>query len=89
MIPQCRLTVRQGELDLGAVHVSVALLADRHLSSLELRWALKERDIAGQVRSTGRVTLDHEMLSRRYPRPRSAAEEEAGRPTLSQRTVVT
>ena len=45
----CRLIVRQGELDLGTVHGSAALLADRHLSALELRWAMKERDIASQV----------------------------------------
>jgi hypothetical protein len=59
---QCRLTVRQGEIDLGTVHVGAALLADRHLSSLELRWALKERDIASQIRGTGQVTLDHSRL---------------------------
>ena len=58
----CRLTVRQGELDLGTVHVSAALLADPHLSSLELRWALKERDIASQIRLAGQVTLDHSRL---------------------------
>ena len=51
---QCRLTVRQGERDLGTVHVSGALLADRHLSSLELRWTLKERDIVSQIRSGGK-----------------------------------
>ena len=33
-------------MDWGTLHVNAALLADRHLSALELRWALKERDIA-------------------------------------------
>ena len=58
----CRLIVRQGEMDLGTVHVSAALLADRHLSALELRWALKERDIASQLRLAGQVALDHAGL---------------------------
>ena len=59
---QRRLTVRNGEMDFGTVQVHAALLADRHLSALELRWALKERDIARQIRSVGHVALDHAGL---------------------------
>jgi hypothetical protein len=49
-------------MDCGTVHVNAALLADRHLSTLELRWALKERDIARQIPSVGHVALDHAGL---------------------------
>lgn len=44
------------------VQISAALLSDSHLNSVELRWALKERNIAGQVRSNPVVLLDHETL---------------------------
>jgi hypothetical protein len=59
---QSRLTVRNGDMELASVQVNAALLADRHLSALELRWALKERDIARQIRSVGHVALDHAGL---------------------------
>ncbi len=58
----CQLTVTHGETGLCTVHVSAELLSDRHLNSVDLRWALKERDVAGHVRAARRVSLDHEML---------------------------
>ena len=54
-----QLTVMDGEMDLCTLRVHAALLSDPHLNAVELRWALKERDIAGQVRLNPRVLLDH------------------------------
>ncbi len=62
---------RDGELKLAVtyegvsrctVRVSPALLSDQHLTSIELRWALKEKDIARKLLSGDCIDLDHEML---------------------------
>ena len=45
---QIPLLVAYGMTSLCAVQVSGALLSDPHLDAMELRWALKERDIAAQ-----------------------------------------
>ena len=57
-----QLTVIYDEMGLCTLHVHTALLSDPHLNAVELRWALKERDIAGDVRLNPRVLLDHETL---------------------------
>jgi hypothetical protein len=56
------LFVAHGMTRLCAVQVSGALLSDPHLDAMELRWALKERDIAAQVRGNTVVPLTHETL---------------------------
>lgn len=76
-----QLTVTYGEMGLCTLRVHAALLSDPQLNAVELRWALKERDIAGQVRSNPRVLLNHETLrmgdtaaiARRPRNPRTAA----------------
>ena len=44
------------------MQISGTLLSDPHLDVMELRWALKERDIAAQVRWNKVVPLTHETL---------------------------
>jgi hypothetical protein len=56
------LLVAHGDTSLCAVQVSGALLADPHLDAMELRWALKEQDIAAQVRWNKVLSLTHETL---------------------------
>lgn len=56
------LLVAHGTTSLCAVQVSGVLLSDPHLDAIELRWALKERDIAAQVRWNKVVPLNHESL---------------------------
>ena len=78
---QVQLSVTHGIANRCVVHVSLSLLLDPHLNCMELRWALKERDVAGQVRSTPRAWLDHATLrigntgamARRPKNPRSGA----------------
>jgi hypothetical protein len=78
---QVPLLVAHGMTSLCAVQVSGALLSDPHLNAIELRWALKERDIAAQVRWNKVVPLNHETLrigdmgaiTRRPRHPRSGA----------------
>ena len=59
---QVPLLITHGMTSLGAVQVSGALLSDPHLDAMELRWALKERDIAAQVRWNKVLPLTHETL---------------------------
>jgi hypothetical protein len=59
---QVQLSVTHGITNRCVVQVSLPLLLDPHLNCLELRWALKERDVAGQVRSTPQALLDHATL---------------------------
>jgi hypothetical protein len=57
-----KLTVTYGGTAQCSVQVCSALLSDQHLTSVELRWALKDEDIAGKVLSNERVYLNHETL---------------------------
>lgn len=59
---QIPLLVAYGMTSLCAVQVSGALLSDPHLDAMELRWSLKEGDIAAQVRWNKVVSLSHETL---------------------------
>ena len=59
---QVPLLVAHGLTSLCAVQVSGTLLSDPCLDAMELRWALKERDIAAQVRWNKVVQLTHETL---------------------------
>jgi hypothetical protein len=62
-----------------SVQVCSALLSDRDLTSVELRWALKDENIAGKVLSNERIYLNHETLKigdtgakARWPRRKSS-----------------
>lgn len=44
------------------VQVCTALLSDQNLTSVELRWALKDMDVAGNVLSNEWIYLNHETL---------------------------
>ena len=56
------LTVTCGGISYCTVQVSSALLSDENLTSTELRWALKERDIVRKILSNDCIYLNHEML---------------------------
>jgi hypothetical protein len=56
------LSVVHGTSSRCAVQVSPALLSDPHVDAMELRWALKDRDIATRVRGNDAISLDHETL---------------------------
>ena len=59
---QVPLLVAHGMTSFCAVQISGTLLSDPHLDAVELRWALKERDIAAQVRWNKVLPLTHETL---------------------------
>lgn len=59
---ELKLTVTCGGVSRCTVRVSSALLSDQHLTSIELRWALKERDIARKLFPGDCIDLNHEML---------------------------
>lgn len=80
---ELKLTVTYGGIGNCTVQVCSALLADQYLTSVELRWALKERDIARKVLSNDRVYLNHETLktgdtgaTARWPRKRRSCGNE-------------
>lgn len=80
---ELKLTVTRDGVRCFTVHVSAALLLDRHLTSIELRWALKEKNIARKMLSSDCIHLNHETLRARdmgaiarWPRQLRSSENE-------------
>jgi hypothetical protein len=59
------LTVTSGGGNRYTVQISSALLSDQHLTPIELRWALKEKDIARKMLDSDYTHLDHATLRAR------------------------
>ena len=57
-----QLSVTYGITNRCVVQVSLALLSDPLLDPVELRWALKEKNLAAHVRRNEAVMLDHKTL---------------------------
>ncbi|MEO8325965.1 MAG: hypothetical protein ABI618_08955 [Nitrospirota bacterium] len=86
---ELKFTVTCGGVSRCTVRVSSALLSDQHLTSIELRWALKERDIARKLLSDDCIDLNHETLRAgdmgaiaRWPRQMKSYGHESARPGL-------
>lgn len=60
------LTVTSGGGNRCTVQISSALLSDQHFTSIELRWALKENDIARKMLDSDCIHLDHATLRARH-----------------------